>query len=196
MAQPTQTFFDELIAAARGCVALLTGRRNAPDYFDFSQRGLVGSFIALVLSLAVQAFGPQLIGISTPPGVSMSVVILASIVTAMQFGIAFVVLRLLGRNDGFVPFVVVQNWATLFQGILAVTAIGVFGQPFAMNTAGEAAQLTSGSIPFVVLGIAALVMSVNIARLIVTLRPTYVALFVASQLGTALVLQLMLGSMF
>ena len=196
MAQPTPTFLDELMAAARGCIALLIGKRNAPGFFDFSQRGLVGSVIALVLSLAVQAFGPQLIGVASPPGVSMGVVILASIIVAMQFGIAYVVLRMLGRSDGFVPFVVVQNWATLFQGILAVAAIAVFGQPIAVTAPGEAAQLTSGSIPFVVLGIAALVISVNIARLILTLRPALVALFVAAQLGTALVLQLMLGSIF
>lgn len=196
MAQPTQTFLDELIAAARGCVALLIGRRNAPGYFDFSQRGLVGSCIAIVLSLAVQAFGPQLIGVPTAAGVSMGVVILGAIIVALQFGVAFVVLRLLGRSDGFVPFVVVQNWATLFQGVLAVAAIGIFGQPIAMSAGGEAAQLTSGSIPFVILGISALILSVNIARLILTLRATYVALFVVAQLGTALVLQLVLGSLF
>lgn len=196
MAQPTQTFLDELIAAARGCVALLIGRRNAPDYFDFSQRGLVGSFIAVVLGLGVQAIGPHLIGVPTPAGLSLGVVIVGAIVVAVQYGVAFAVLRLLSRGDGFVPFMVVQNWATLFQGVLAVAAIGIFGQPFAMDPAGEVAQLTSGSIPFVALGIVALIAAINIARLIVTLRPMYVALFVAAQLGTALLLQLALGSAF
>lgn len=194
MAQPTTTFLDEFIGAVRGSIALLVGNRQASSYFDFRQRGLVGSFIALVLSLAIQAFGPQLIGIPTPRGIAMGVVILGVLVMASQYGIARLVLRQLGRADGFIPFVVVQNWATLLQSGLAMTVIAVFGQPIAIDAGGEVAQLTSGSIPFVILGIMALVISVNLARLILTLRPLHVALFVAAQLGTALVTQSIFGA--
>lgn len=188
------TFFDELIGAARGCVALVVGDRAASGYFDFRQTGLVGSFIALVISLAIQAFGPQLLGVPTPSGVSLSIVILGCLVMAVQFGVAFLVLRQLGRADGFVPFVVVQNWATLFQAVIAVVAIAIFGQPIAMAAGSEVAELTTGSIPFIALGIAALIVSINIGRLILTLRPLHVALFVISQLATALVAQALLGS--
>lgn len=187
------TFLDELIGAARGCLGLVVGDKQSSSYFDFRQTGLVGSFIALVVSLAIQAFGPQLLGVPTPPGISMGVVILGGLVTAVQFGVAYAVLRQLGRNDGFVPFVVVQNWATLFQAAIAVGAIGILGQPIAMDSNGVA-QLTNGSIPFIMLGIAALVVSINIGRLILTLKPLHVGLFVISQMVTALVAQAFLGS--
>lgn len=193
MAKTTTTFLDELIAAARGCVALVIGDRQAPNYFDFRQTGLVGSFIALVIGLAVQAFGPQLLGVATPSGVAGGVVILGALVIGVQFGVAYLVLRQLGRGDGFVPFIVAQNWVTLFQGILAVALIAIFGQPIAVDSTGEMAQLTSGSIPFILLGIAAIIVAINIARLILTLRPWHVALFVMSQFTTALVIQPLLG---
>lgn len=195
MAKLTTTLLDELIAAARGCFALLIGDRQAAAYFDFRQTGLVGSFIALVLSLAIQAYGPRLFGTPTPAGVSSGVVILGALVLAVQLGIAWLVLRQLGRSDGFVPFVVVQNWATLFQAILAVLMIASFGEPFAIDPVSQVAQFTNGSIPFIALGIAALVVSVNIARLILTLRPLHVALFVMAQLTTALLIQPILAVM-
>lgn len=195
MAQPTTTFLDELVAAARGCFALVIGNRQASTYFDFRQAGLVGSFIALVIGLAVQAFGPQLLGNPGPAGVASTVVILGALVVGIQFGVAYVVLRQFGRGDGFVPFVVVQNWATMFQGILAVAMIAIFGEPIAMEPGGEMARLTTGSIPFVALGIAAFAISINIARLILTLRPLHVALFVIAQLTTAFVMQPLLGAL-
>lgn len=195
MAQPTTTFLDELVAAARGCLALVIGNRQAATFFDFRQTGLVGSFIALVIGLAVQAFGPQLLGTPSPSGVASAVVILGALVVGIQFGVAYAVLRQFGRGDGFVPFVVVQNWATMFQGILAVAMIAIFGEPIAMEPGGEMARLTTGSIPFVALGIAALAISINTARLILTLRPLHVALFVIAQLTTAFVMQPLLGAL-
>ena len=193
MAQPTTTFLDELIAAARGCVALLLGNRQAPTYFDFSQRGLVGSFIALVIGFGIQVFGPQLINSPAPAGVSITALMLGVIVVGIQFGIVWLVLRQLGRADGFVPFMVVQNWASLMQTTIAVSLIAIFGDPVAIEAGSEIVQLTSGSIPFIAMGIAALVIMINIARLILTLRPLHVALFVIAQLTTALLVQPMLG---
>lgn len=195
MAQPTTTFLDELMAAARGCVLLLVGNRTAPTFFDFSQRGLVGSFIALVLGLAVQAFGPQLLGVATPSGVAGSAIILGAVIVAVQFGVAYAVLRQLGRVDGFVPFVVVQNWASLVQAVLIVAIIAIFGQPLEFNATAEVAELTSGTIPFIMMGVAALVISINIARLVLTLRPLHVALFVIAQLATAFLIQPILGAL-
>ena len=73
MAQPTTTFLDEMMAAARGCVALLVGNRQAPSYFDFSQRGLVGSLIATLIAIALAGFGPLLTGVSLPAGSSVAI---------------------------------------------------------------------------------------------------------------------------
>lgn len=189
MAQPTTTFLDELMAAARGCAALLIGNRQAPSYFDFSQRGLVGSFIALVIGLSAQAFGPQPV---SPPdtGSVAGVLILTAMVVAIQIGVAYVVLRLLGRGDGFTPFVVVLNWASMFQGLIAVMLIVAFGPILVVDPASKMMQFTSGSVPYMALSIAALVVWVNIARLVLTLRPKHVALFVIAQLGAAFIIQL------
>ena len=189
MARPTTTFLDELISAARGTFALLLGDRKASAYFDFQQIGLIGSFIALILGLAIQAFAPQLLGPEGPAGIASGVMIVGAIVIAAQFGVAWLVLRQLGRSDGFIPFAVVQNWATAFQSILAVIIFAIFGQPIALDPSGELAQLTGGSIPFLVLGLASIVVAVNIARIILTLRPLHVALFVIAQFTAALLMQ-------
>lgn len=194
MANTTTTFLNEAATAARGTVALLIGNRQAPSYFDFRQVGVVGSFIALLIGLAAQAFGPHLMGRGASGAVS-SALILAGLVLALQFGAAWLLLRLLNRGDGFVPFVVSHNWVIFFQSLLAVAIFVIFGEPFSIDPAGETAQLTSGSIPFLLLGIAALVISVNIARLIMTLRPRDVAAFVISQSLVALLLQPLVGGL-
>jgi hypothetical protein len=191
--QSSPTFLEEALDAARGTWALVLGRRDAAQYFDFSQRGLVGSVIALVLSLAVQAFGPHPIDVSAPPVMALSVVIMAAVVIAAQYGILYLVLRQLGRADSFLPFLVVQNWATLFQAVIAVAIIGLLGAPMTVNAAGIA-ELTNGSLPYIGLSIAILVIWVNLARLIMTLRPLHVAIFIATLMGSALVLPLFFGA--
>lgn len=195
MAQPTTTFLDELLAAARGCVALLAGNRQAPAFFDFSQRGLVGSFIALVLSFGIQILVPQTLGSPAPAGVSIGVLLLGGLVVGVQFGVAWLVLRQLGRLDGFTPFLVAQNWASLFQTVIAVSVIALLGEPFTLAPDGEMVQFTTASLPFVAIGIGAIVLSVNIARLILTLRPLHVALFVGAQLATMLFIQPMMSAL-
>lgn len=194
MAQPNSPFFEEAASAFRGCIALITGKRDASAYFDFRQNGLIGSLIAIIVALAVQAFGPPLLGRPGPAGLPTSVVMFGGIIIAVQYGIAWFVLRLLGRSDGIVPFVVVQNWVSLIQAILAVLIVAVFGEPLSVEPGAEIAQLTNGSIPFLILGILALVAYVNIGRLILTLRPAHVALFVGAQLLTALIVQPLLGA--
>lgn len=196
MAKATTTFLDEFLSAARGCLALVIGNRQASSFFDFRQVGLVGSFIAILVGMAVQAFVPQLFGIGAgaPAGAAAGAIMVGGVALGMQYGVAYLVLRLLGRGDGFVPFVVVQNWVTLFQSILAVAIIVIFGHPMALSEDGQTLELTGGSIPFLALGIVAMVVWVNIARLILTLRPAHVALFVFVQLGAAFMLQPLLGS--
>ena len=185
MAQPTTTFLDELMAAARGCVALLVGQRDASGHFDFSQRGLVGSFIAVVLGIGLSALGPQpLIDPSGGTIASTAVLVLESLVIGVQFGVAWLVLR----SDGFVPFMIVQNWALFFQAILAEASILFFGPAVVM--AGDVPQLTNGILPLSILGILVFIVAINVARLILTLRPLHVVLFV----GAIMVLPPLLGT--
>ena len=189
MAQPTTTFLDELMAAAQGCVALLVGQRDASGHFDFSQRGLVGSFIAVVLGIGLSALGPQpLIDPSGGAIASTAVLVLESLVIGVQFGVAWLVLRQLGRSDGFVPFMIVQNWALFFQAILAEASILFFGPAVVM--AGDVPQLTNGILPLSILGILVFIVAINVARLILTLRPLHVVLFV----GAIMVLPPLLGA--
>ena len=195
MARPTSTFLDETLSAARGFAALVVGNRQASSFYDFRQAGLVGSFIALLLGVALQAFAPQFLGHAAGAGAATGTLILSAMVLGMQLGVAYLVLRLLGRGDGFVPFVVVQNWVTFFQSILAVAIIAIFGQPIALAEDGQMIEFTSGSLPFLILGIMAMIVWVNIARLILTLRPAHVALFVFVQLGAAFLLQPVLGAL-
>ena len=59
MAQQQSTFIEEMMAAGRGVIGLLTGDRQAGSYFDLGQRGLLGSFIALLLITALNAVLPK-----------------------------------------------------------------------------------------------------------------------------------------
>ena len=59
------TLLEEMSAAARGCIALLMGDRKAASYFDFSQRGLAGSFVAFLVATLLNALSPLLFGIET-----------------------------------------------------------------------------------------------------------------------------------
>ncbi|GHA31764.1 hypothetical protein GCM10007989_29790 [Devosia pacifica] len=161
------SLFDELKAAARGFVALLTGDRQASDYFDFSQRGLVGSFIALILATVTTSFGPGLFGVPGEAGDATRSVILGAGLYGIQVGVIYLLLRQLGRSDGFVPYLVADNWISLFIAILTLFMV-----------------LTFGANEFAILGIGlvAIVLEVNIARLIVTLAPMQIVMFIIAQL--------------
>jgi hypothetical protein len=166
LAQPTTTFLDELMAAARGCVALLVGNRQAPDYFDFSQRGLVGSLIATVIAIGLAGFGPMLTGVSLPPGAATQSIVINAVLFVAQAATALVALRQMGRQDGFVPYLVASNWVTLASALLllASTLLGPLG---------------IGILVLVV--ILALASFINIGRFIVTLTPMQIGILFISQ---------------
>jgi len=165
--QPT-TIIDELLAAARGVAAIITGDRRAPGYFDFSQRGLAGSFIAFLLATALSAYAPLIGGDAgsgaLPPG---RLILTALFLFAIQVGFSALVLRQLNRLDGFVPYLVADNWATFFLTAASslVTLLGL-----------------NGDLIVVVVGIVVLVVEINTARLIVTLSPWQIAMFLVAQL--------------
>lgn len=174
MAQPTTTFLDELMSAARGCFALLVGNRQAPSYFDFSQRGLVGSLIAVLIVMGLTGFGPMLTGVPAPAGVATQSVILSGVLFATQAATAFLALRQMGRQDAFIPYLVASNWIALISSLLVLIS-GVIGP-----------------LGIIVLGlvvILALVTFINIGRFIVTLTGLQIGiLFVAEAVGGFLAL--------
>ena len=174
MAQPTTTFLEELSAAARGCVALLLGRRDASTYFDFSQRGLVGSLIATVIAIGLAGFGPLLTGIPLPPGAATQSVVVNAALFLAQAATAFVALRQMGRQDGFMPYLVASNWVTLASALLLLlsTLLGA-----------------AGVMILVLVVVLALATFINIGRFIVTLAPLQIGiLFISQAVGVFLAL--------
>jgi hypothetical protein len=178
--QPT-TLVDELIAAARGSLALVIGDRRAVDHFDFSQRGLVGSFIALLLAQLLSAYGPVLVGAQPEPGGITKILVMVAILFAAQVGCSALVLRQIGRLDGLVPYLVADNWATFYITIVAglLSQIG-FG----------------GEIALFGIGILVIVVEINIARLIVTLSAWQIAMFLIAQLVGVSIGLIVVGLLF
>ena len=165
MAQQS-TFLEELMAAGRGVIGLLIGDRKAGSYFDFSQRGLIGSFIAFLAITGLNATLPVILETKDPGGIARSIIMVA-ILFALQLGFSAIVLRQLKRMEGLVPYVVADNWATFFLTLIsgALAAAGI-----------------DGDAVLIVLAIVVIIIEVNIARLIVTLTPLQIAMFLIAQL--------------
>jgi hypothetical protein len=177
--RPT-TIVEEFLLAARGCFALVVGNRKAPDFFDFSRRGLAGSFIALLVAQLITSYGPLLLGAQPEPGAITRLLTMSVILFVAQVGFSAIVLRQIGRLDGLVPYLVADNWATFFLTIFTAI-IGNFG-------------LGNGEL--VLFGILVLVIEINIARLIVTLTALQIAMFLIAQLvGISLGL-ILIGAVF
>ena len=166
MANSTTSFLDELKAATRGCVALLVGNRQAASYFDFSQRGLVSSLIAAVIAVGLAGFGPLLIGVPMPSGAATESVIVNGLLFVVQALTAYIALRQMGRQDGFIPYLVASNWITLASAVLLLlsTLLGPIGIAV-----------------LVLVVILALTSFINIGRFIVTLTPMQIGLLFLSQ---------------
>ena len=164
MAQQTN-FAEEMMSAGRGVLALLVGDRQAGRFFDFSQRGLVGSFIAMLLVTALNAVLPLVLGLAGD-GIGRGIFMVV-LLFGLQLAFAALVLRQLNRLDGFVPYLVADNWATFFLTLISS----------ALAAAGFA-----GDMMLIVLGIVVLIIEVNVARLIVTLSPLQIAMFLIAQL--------------
>lgn len=179
MAQQS-TIIEELMAAGRGVSALLMGDRQAGSWFDFSQRGLYGSFIALLAATAISACLPLAMGSSAPGDITRSVLTYA-LLFAMQVAFSAIVLRQLKRIDGLVPYLVADNWASFFITLIsaAVTALGF-----------------DGDFALIVFAILVVIIEVNIARLVVTLSPLQIAMFIVAQLVGVLIGLAFIGMLF
>jgi hypothetical protein len=165
---------DEMMAAARGCVALVVGNRQAPSFFDFSQRGLVSSLIAAVLGIALAGFGPLLLGAQLGPGAATQSIVVNAALFLAQAGTAFLALRQMGRQDGFVPYLVASNWVTLASSVLLFLSL-LLGP--------------MGILILTVVVIVAVATFINIGRHIVTLTPLQIGiLFISQAVGVFLAL--------
>ena len=178
MPQSSPTFVEEALDAARGAWALVLGRQDAASYFDFSQRGLIGSFIALVLAIAVSVFGPQLLGVGPASGAAAGMTLLSGLLFALQIGAAYFVLQMMGRLDGFMPYLVADNWVNFYVSLIGAISIVLLG---------------GSDIMLLVVGLLSIIIEINIARRIVTLAPVQIAIFIVAQVVAQFVGLMVLG---
>jgi hypothetical protein len=180
LATQLKSLIDEMSAAARGCIALIVGDRRAADYFDFSLRGVAGSFIAFLAATLINALVPLLFGVQPQPGEISRSLLLVAVLFALQLGCSALVLRQIGRLDGLLPYLVADNWATFFISILS-TVLTIAG--------------VGGEFAIIAIGILVIVVEINIARLIVTLTPLQIAMFLVAQLVGVTIGLLVLGGL-
>ena len=166
MAQNNAPFFEEAVNAIRGSIALVTGKRDASTHFDFSQRGLVGSMIAVLIAMLLAGFGPMLLGLATPQGAATQSIVVNGVLFVAQAAMAYIVLRQMGRQDGFIPYLVASNWVTLLSAVLLLIST-LFGE--------------AGLILLLGIAIVAILTFINIGRFIVTLAPLQIGLLFISQ---------------
>jgi hypothetical protein len=175
------TFTDAMRAALVGVGAIITGKRDAVTHFDVSRAGLVDSVIALLISTGISALLPLLLGTPGARGTAFEVTFSVALLLAAQISTSAIVLKLLNMEDRLIPYVVADNWASFYAtlGMLALTIMGV---------------------PQIILLLPAFILvvtiEINVARLIVGLRPMQVAMFIASHLVAGLFGLLILMSMF
>ena len=174
------TFLEELMAAGRGVLGLLIGDKTSGGYFDFSRRGLYGSFIAFLGVTALNALVPTMVGAKDPGGIARSIAMVA-ILFVLQIAFSAIVLRQIKRMDGLVPYLVADNWATFFLTLISS----------AIAAAGADADFV-----LVVLAIIVIIIEVNIARLIVTLSPLQIAMFLIAQIVGVLIGLALIGLVF
>lgn len=176
------TIFEETSAAARGLAALVVGDRRAPGYFDFSERGLAGSFIAFLAATVFSAYLPVLTGNTSDSGTPTSrLLLMAMFLFVVQLGASALVLRQLHRLDGFIPYLVADNWATFFVTVISSILL-VFG--------------VSEYVVSLVVGLFVLVIEINIARLILTLRTWQIVLFLVAPLVAVSIGLIVIGALF
>lgn len=180
MPNSQQGFIDEVMAAGRGVAALIVGDRRSAQYFDFSQKGLIGSFIGFLVITFVSAILPLMTGARPDYSIAKSAVI-AAILFASQIGFAAIVLRQMKRLDGLQPYIVADNWASVWisAGQLLLSLVGF-----------------QGDLAFFALSILVIVVEINIARLIVTLSPLQIAMFMIAQLVGVSIALIVVGILF
>jgi len=173
--------WNEVASAGRGVAALVVGNRRAGSYFDFSDRGLVGSFIAFLTVTLITAALPLLLGMPGAKGSVFRAVATVLILFSFQIAFSALLLRQLKRLDGLVPYLVADNWASFFL-TTASTLLSLFG--------------IGGEFLVFAVGILVIVIEINIARLIVTLTAWQIAMFLVAQLVGVSIALLLVGMIF
>lgn len=161
------TYIEEMTAAGRGILALILGRRDASRYFDLTLRGLVGSFVAFLIATSVNAYLPAFLGSDTGGTHPWQALLMVATLYLLQVGFSVMVLNQIKRLDGLLPYIVADNWATFFVTVLTII-LGLAG--------------LGSDVSLFMIGLLVIIIEINIARLIVTLTPLQIAMFLIAQL--------------
>jgi len=183
VAERGSTLLEEAGRAVGGMLRLVLGRRDAISRFDFSQRGLAGSFIALIVAFvvftAITGMGAAVRQTMSPTG---QLFIIGTLVAAR-----FVALRIsLPRLDAlhaFRPVMVASNWvnAIAVGGLVAATfCLAFVGALMLGPTAGETLVAIILTL-WVAIAIATFVAEVNILRLVAALGGGEIVMVLAAQ---------------
>jgi hypothetical protein len=175
-----------MVAAARGVAAIVIGDREARRHFDFSSRGLIGSFIAFLVAAAVDAYLPLLAGTGAAagPGDDLSptrVLVMSGLLFGVQTGASWLILSRMGRADGFVPYLVADNWGS-FYATAALSLLKLFGG--------------GNEVGLIFYWLLLLVVEVNTARVILTLTVRQIVAFLVLQGVAVVVAFFLLASLF
>lgn len=177
----SQTFLKETTNSGWGVLRLILGRRDAPEYFNLSLAGLAGSLIAFLFAVALNAYVPVIVAGSELMQPASQRVFMSLIIFSGQILMAAVALRQYGRLDGLVPYLVCDNWTTFFTTVFSLGLV-LFN--------------VDGGLSVLVLMVAAIIVAINIARLIVTLSPLQVAGFIVAQLVGVLISTMVISAIF
>lgn len=175
MPELNKTLFEDAQAAARGVFALVVGDRGASRFFSFTQLGLVSSFIAVLIVTAVELIVTMVLGSG---GVFPSLVQTA-IAYGAVIGASALYLRQIGRSDALVPFIVTINWSNAVLTVVLLLTV-LLGLSF---------------LGFIVL-IGGLIVSINVARLIMTLKLVQIVLLILAQAAGLLAALLLIVMLF
>lgn len=183
MAERGSTLLEEAGRAVGGMLRLVLGRRDATSRFDFSQRGLAGSFIALIVAFvaftAITGMGAAVRQTMSPTG---QLFIIGTLVAA-RFVALRVVLPRLNALHAFRPVMVASNWvnAIAVGGLVAATfCLAFVGALMLGPTAGETLVAIILTL-WVAIAIATFVAEVNILRLVAALGGGEIVMVLAAQ---------------
>lgn len=192
------TLFEEAGWALGGTWRLLMGQDQARSHFDFSQRGLAGSFVPLVLACVVLV-GFIGAGSAGQTGVSPAtqMFFLGAIATLRLTALRMILPRL-DALHAFRPYMVASNWANAIGLALIVPA--TFASVFiAALILGPASGQTLVGMVLMLWGAAALgllVIEINILRIVARLGAAEIVLVLFAQLFAVLAGLYVIGLLF
>jgi hypothetical protein len=107
----------EFLDAIHGCLALLSGQRDAGKHFNLTFHGFVGSLAAVVAMFGLDYVVESIIvGGSGKTGLWNSTLIFVSIYVG-TVAVEALILRWLGKADRLIAYLVVSNWTSTILSV-------------------------------------------------------------------------------